>query len=286
MKVKVQVKVQVKARTLPAWRVVGGALLAGLLTGLLAGCGGASVTPNVIYVTATPAPVAELPSATPNPAATALFGPPGADTPEVTFRPLPTFTRAAPTLPPPSLTPTFTPEFTDTPPAPPASAGPAPSCALRMQPNGFTTLYQRDAALRTALGCPLSAPVAVSSASLPFDNGQMLWVSSFADQPQKMIYALFSTGAYGRFPDTWVEGADPADTGEAAPAGKNAPVRGFGKVWKNNPTVRGLGWALGAERGTAGQIQRFERGEMLFVADLGQTFIFTGGRWRADGTPF
>jgi hypothetical protein len=59
-------------------------------------------------------------------------------------------------------------------------------------------------------------------------------------------------------------------------------------VWRSNPPVRGgLGWALGAEAGTSAQIQRFERGEMVFVAAVGQTFIFVGGaNWRTDPTPF
>jgi hypothetical protein len=266
-----------------SWLKVAALALAVLLA---AGCENAPRTPVVIYITATPAPVAVLPTSTPDAIQTALFGPTFAETAPVTFRPLPTSTRTVAPPPPPSLTPTFTPEFTDTPPPRAATAGPARACAIRMQPNGFTTIYERDRTIQAALGCPQSGPVAISSATLAFENGQMLWASAFADQPRKVIYALFNNGGYGRFDDTWFDGADAVDTGESAPPGKAAPMRGFGKVWKNNPAARSLGWAIGAENGTTGQIQRFDRGEMLYVAALSQTFIFVDGRWRADGTQF
>jgi hypothetical protein len=248
----------------------------------------------VIYVTATPAPIAALPTlpqveATPEP--TSLF----ASTPVeiVTFRPLPSATKA-PTQPatrrPPTLTLTFTPEFTDTPP-PKATAAPTSDpkrCAATfLTPNGFTTLYNGDKAVQTALGCPQSSATAVSSASIQFENGQMIWVSSFADQPRKVIYVMFNNGTFLRVDDTWIEGVDPAQIGESAPAGKKAPIRGFGKVWKTAPNARnGLGWALTDEAGTSGQIQRFERGELIFVAGLNQLFVLADGRWQAKALGF
>jgi hypothetical protein len=118
----------------------------------------------------------------------------------------------------------------------------------------------------------------------------MLWASQFGDITTKEIYALFSNGTYQRYDDTWFDGKDPETTGETAPAGLNTPVRGFGKVWHNNPAVKtSLGWATNTEVGTSGEIQRFEHGEMLFVASLKQTFIFISGTtstWRANGTAF
>jgi serine/threonine-protein kinase len=116
----------------------------------------------------------------------------------------------------------------------------------------------------------------------------MVWASQYADQPIEVIYALYNNGTYQRYVDDWVEGIDPMAGAENPPAGKLAPIRGFGKVWRINPPVQqGLGWATTNENGTSGQIQRFERGEMIFVAALNQTFIFIGGTtWRLDGTPF
>jgi hypothetical protein len=62
-------------------------------------------------------------------------------------------------------------------------------------------------------------------------------------------------------------------------------VRGFGKVWRDNGTVRDtLGWAMSGEAGGTAQIQLFERGEMVYVAQAGQTYLLvTGapGTWSA-----
>src|SRR5262249_17380679 len=153
----------------------------------------------------------------------------------------------------------------------------------------FATIFQ-DKSLQAVLGCPVSPAVAINSASLNFQNGSMLWASQFGEVPTKVIYALFNNGTYQRYDDTWFEGKDPESTGEIPPAGLNTPVRGFGKVWHNKPAVKnGLGFATNTEVGTPGEIQRFEHGEMLFVASLKQTFIFITGTtstWRANGTPF
>jgi len=236
--------------------------------------------PVVIYVTATPEPVTLAPTEPPTELPT--------ETAEatVTFRLLPTSTPGAPTAAPPSLTPSFTPEPSESP-VPKGTAGKVAACRMTLAPNGFTTLYQNDKTLQAALGCPQSAVVAVDSVTLPFENGFMIWSFSLADQQRKVIYALFNNGTYLRTDDTWSSVADPADTGEVAPAGKKAPTRGFGKLWKLNAAVRGgLGWALTDEAATRAQIQRFERGELLYVASTDQIYIFTGGRWRVSGTKF
>ncbi len=248
------------------------------------GCGllADRATKTPIYVTATA--IALAPTLSDTPADTPVFGPTSALT--ITWTPLPTGTKTP--VPPlrPTLTQSFTPEFTDTP-APTFAPQSLQKCSGTMQPNGFTTLFQRDKALQAALGCPQSSPVAISSATLAFDNGTMLWASALADQPRKVIYALFNNGTYQRYDDTWIENVDPATTGDNPPAGRKAPIRGFGKVWHNNPTARsGLGWALGDEAGTSAQIQRFERGELIYVASTNQTYILAGGTWRADPTKF
>ncbi len=263
-------------------------IVAGVLFG---GCSalGPRPTPEPIFVTATP--VAELPS--PTPGDTAVIGP----TPESTesalttsaaFPTLPTSTNTPAPTQKPTLTPSFTPTYTDTP-APTQKAPTALKCTSTPQ-GGFAAIWGKDTTLQKALGCAQGPAVGINSASLTFDNGKMLWASQLGDVQTRVIYVLYNNGTYQRYNDTWVEGVDPESTGEIAPPGKLTPVRGFGKVWHNNPAVKnGLGWATGNEAGTPGQIQRFERGEMLFVAALGQTFIFVGGTsntWRADGTPF
>jgi hypothetical protein len=258
-----------------------GTIAAGLL---LAGCGliAPRLTPAPIYVTATPA--VELPTDSPTPENTAVVGPTLASTPTSALPTLSTSTATPPATQKPSLTPSFTLTYTDSP--EPSQAGGVVKCPTAPQ-GGFAAIFAQDVALQKALGCPQGPAVAISSAVQAFDNGRMLWASQLGDVPTKVIYVLYNNGTYQRYVDTWVENVDPASTGEVAPPGRNTPVRGFGKVWHNNPAVKNtLGWATNTEAGTPGQIQRFERGEMLFVTALGQTFIFTGGMWRANATPF
>jgi hypothetical protein len=118
-----------------------------------------------------------------------------------------------------------------------------------------------------------------------------VWASQLGELPTEVIYVLFANGTYQRYDDTWIEGVDPSTPPDSPPAGRTVPMRGFGKVWMTNaPVKNGLGWALVPEAGTGAQIQRFERGEMLYLASLNQTFVFVqgagGGTWRVENTPY
>ncbi|MBX3065660.1 MAG: hypothetical protein KF726_21970 [Anaerolineae bacterium] len=268
-----------------------------LLLILLTSCEGLNppATVEVVYITATP-----LPTDTPIASETPVIG--GAATPDLTLAAvvatwtpnpalaqistLPTSTPTPPASKQPTLTPSFTITFTDSP--APTTDALQPSACVVPAAGGFAAIFTRDTAIQAALGCPISGAFAINSATQDFENGRMVWISQFADVPAEVIYAVFNNGAYGRYDDTWVEGVDPLSGGEAAPAGLTEPIRGFGKVWRANPAVRStLGWARSAEAGTTAQIQRFERGEMVFIASLGQTIIFVGGTsWRAETTPF
>jgi hypothetical protein len=258
-----------------------------------AGCSvlGPHPTPQPIFVTATP--VAALPTDTATAVETPVLGPTpaGTTTEEAAIFPTlePGTATIAPTKPD-TQTPTFTLTYTDSPmPGTAKPAGTPVKCAAP-PPGGFGTIFSKDANLQKALGCPVGNTVPITSDAQQFENGKMLWASQFGDQQQRMIYVVYNSGTFQRFADNWTEKVDPETTGETAPAGRNTPVRGFGKVWHNNSSVKnGLGWATNTEAGTPGQIQRFERGEMLFVTSLGQTFIFINGTpnsWRADATPF
>lgn len=256
-----------------------------------------TVTP--ILITATP-DVLILPIiATETPAATAVLSAP---TPGVALPTQALYRTATPTRPAPmTQTPTFTPTTTDTPVTPgafgyvPVGSGISGSGAITtggggtcgVVPQGMIgTVFQSDPGIAAAIGCPLAgASSAASSAYQPFQNGVMIWVSTLGLQPQAAIYAVFNNGTYQRFNDTFQDGVDPASSGAAAPAGLLEPVRGFGKVWRDNPTVRDtLGWATAGESGGSAQVLLFERGEMVSISQAGQTYIMiTGapGTWTA-----
>lgn len=284
-------------------------MVIGLVAGLVSGCGllqDAPPTVTPIYITATPEPVIVPIVATETPAATSVL----AGTSEAL---LPTRgpERTATFTPPGPITqtPTFTPTTTNTPVTPgpvvyppvgeaPGASGGAGVVAGSSSGGGARTgcatvpggaigaLYQSDPSIAAAIGCPLAgAPSAVGSAYQPFQNGVMIWVSSLGAAPQSAIYALYGSGTYQRFNDTFLEGVDPSSGGMVPPSGLIEPVRGFGKVWRDNPTARDtLGWAQTGESGGTAEILLFERGEMLRVPQAGQTYILiTGapGTWSA-----
>lgn len=252
-----------------------------------------TVTP--IFITATSPPIIEPVVATETPLPSPVVVATGS-------APIPTqgmFRTATPTAAPQiTMTPTFTPTMTDTPVTPGVvayapvgglGAGGAESgdCA-NAPPGEFGTIYQDDPNLPAALGCPLMASAAnVGSAYQPFQNGLMIWVSSLGAQPQPAIYALFNNGTYQRFNDTFTEGVDPVSSDAIPPEGFLEPVRGFGKVWRENASVRdALGWATTGESGGGAQVLLFERGEMVSVAQAGQIYILIAGApgtWTARG---
>jgi len=287
-------------------RVVG--LVMGLMAGTISSCGllrDAPPTVTPIYITATPEQVVVPIVATETPAATPVLA-------ETSAALLPTRGpgRTATFTPPPPITqtPTFTPTTTNTPVTPgPVVYAPVGGVASGSGGAGLVigsgsgsggtgcasvpggaigALYQSDPSIAAAIGCPLAgAPSAVGSAYQPFQNGLMVWVSSLGAVPQPAIYALYGNGTYQRFNDTFLDGVDPSSGGAVPPPGLLEPVRGFGKVWRDNPAARDtLGWALTGESGGTAEILLFERGEMLRVPQAGQTYILiTGapGTWSA-----
>lgn len=169
-----------------------------------------------------------------------------------TATPLPTVTPAPPTSTPTSV-PTPTP------------------CALPALPT------LKPAYLAIELGCPLNpGRDPLSTAYAPFVGGQMLWREDNA-----VIYVLANDGRWAQYDDLWREGDAEFTCGE--PANPPTPVRGFGRVWCDQPAVRqGLGAATAAEIGDAGgQAQDFVNG-MILAAPDGSLFVLVGetATWR------
>ncbi|NJL93909.1 MAG: hypothetical protein HC915_09355 [Anaerolineae bacterium] len=252
-----------------------------------------SPTPTPIFVTATPQFIVvtntPVPTASPVLAPTVLLP---NDLPGQEAAALPSATPS----PQPSLaitnTPTFTPTPTNTPPTPGAVIGlvggvvAQAECQVAPQ-GGFGTLYSAAPELREQLGCPLGdgSAQSVNNAFQSYENGIMIWVSRLPDTGQGGIFAIFNNSTYQRFNDTWQSGVDPESLGVAAPEGRLEPVRGFGKIWRESIGVRdGLGWATTPELGGTAFILGFERGDMLYVPQDGQTYILVAGApgtWRS-----
>lgn len=98
--------------------------------------------------------------------------------------------------------------------------------------------------------CPRDAATSPPAAQQEFEGGRMIWL-----QLQSNIIVLFDQAAAGGdglqmrvYDDTWTVGEPESDPEIEPPADRLQPVRGFGKVWRENPEVRdGLGWALAPE---------------------------------------
>ncbi len=251
------------------------------------------VTP--IYVTETPRIL--VITNTPTPQATAVLAPTAGGSAASTS------VAANPTLGPPSWTPTtiitqtptFTPTPTDTPVTPGANVlvpvggvgavGFEAGTCTGQASGGFASILNSDPALAAQISCPLGSAVTVQTAYQPFERGLMIWVSAVGNSGQSGIYVFYNNNTYQRFVDTWREGVDPDSSGQAPPNGRFEPVRGFGKVWRESGGVReNLGWALQQEAAGSGAVQLFERGEMVYITQTGQTYIAvagTPGTWTA-----
>ncbi len=170
-------------------------------------------------------------------------------------------------------------------PAPVSGVAGGASCAYPAPP-GFGDFFATDLTFSAQIGCPVGAPpsaLRLTGASQAYEHGVMLYVGD----PQRSIYAIFDDGHYRKFADHWVEGVDPSSGGETPPSGLIEPIRGFGKVWRDNPDVRaGLGWARTPEQAEALSALSFDRGQVLSPPGLGRVYALaddgsgTGGVWR------
>lgn len=123
----------------------------------------------------------------------------------------------------------------------------------------------------TSNRCPLKPATFPQAAEQIFEHGRMIWLQEIPSENDgwgkaqgPTIYVLYnyyingeSTGGQSqKFDDTWTSDEQESDPSIVPPEGLYQPIRGFGKVWRNNPEVRErLGWALAPERGYDGAYQ-------------------------------
>ncbi len=215
-------------------------------------------------------------------------------TPEPTAMPTVAAPTDTPTSAPPAPTdtpvPIDTPEPVNTPepmaesvlPTPRAVAVsplPTPPSPLAEDPCS-EELTGQDAQLATqypALGCPQAAPELAQMARQPFQNGQMIW-----REDTQSIYVLYENGAWSVFEDTFVEGDTESDPALVAPGGTFQPIRGFGKVWREQlgGAAAPLGWATLPESGVSGTTQDWAHGTLLSFGLAERFLLFENGHWE------
>jgi hypothetical protein len=142
--------------------------------------------------------------------------------------------------------------------------------------------------------CPLYEASNTWAAEQAFEHGRMIWLEEISGEDfvlQKVLLVFFADGKYAQFQDTWTEGEPENDPSLTPPDGKYQPIRGFGKVWRENESVRnGLGWALAPEQGfdtTWQQQMRESIPSVAFVRTIDGLIIQidgwgweTGGNWK------
>jgi len=111
--------------------------------------------------------------------------------------------------------------------------------------------------------CPNGPPQSSWAAEQVFEGGRMLWLEdgTLVDakyKGQSLIFVLYTQGwSWEIYIATWTSIEPDRDPSLVPPQGFHQPIRGFGKVWRDNSQVRQrLGWALADERGFEALYQR------------------------------
>lgn len=155
-------------------------------------------------------------------------------------------------------------------------------------------------------GFPTPITCEAGTIEQPFEHGRMFWVGksieercsiehAFAPHTGEIWVAIFDNQQHGgmwlSFIDTWdTENNVPFDLTMTEPAGLLQPVRGFGKVWRDELTSEqraNLGWATGPELaytaayrydagGTIDDTNQYvpRRGQHVLTSLIGERFFF------------
>ena len=246
------------------YRLIALALLALLALG---GCSPRSSAPDDSFVVAdlfaTPGKALATIAVSPTPEPTATLPDMPTTTPAPTL-PLPTAVLLLPTMPiaTPGPTPTR---------AIDAEIPPTPTPACEMPPAPFGAAWASAPEVQAALGCATGTPQTMRGAWQTYEHGVMFW-----REQDRSIFVLSTralqsgqtTDSWWRFDDTYEEGEPEDNMGLNPPPGMIMPVRGFGKVWRQNGFVRdAVGWAITSETGGESTWLAFEGGWMMSGPD-------------------
>jgi hypothetical protein len=144
-------------------------------------------------------------------------------------------------------------------------------------PQGVDARFELDVELPHRLGCPAGPGQEVQVAFQPFERGAMFWRGDV-----RQVIVLQEDNTWSAYEDTWQEGQPERDPDLVPPAGLYQPIRGFGKVWREELGGKAaqIGWATAQERGFSSVIQPFAQGFVLRGRDGLLYLFFTAGTWE------
>jgi hypothetical protein len=132
------------------------------------------------------------------------------------------------------------------------------------------------------LGCPAAPSGSTHYSHQYFEGGQMIYRHDL-----RVIYVLYYVdNTWEQFPDTYNEGEPWRLNEYDPPPGRKQPIKGFDRVWENNPHVLNkIGWALQDEVGLiGGNFQDYENGAALWLSHQGYLeayfLLFDDGAWQ------
>lgn len=145
-------------------------------------------------------------------------------------------------------------------------------------PSGTNlALLEDNPDLRHRLGAPRAPERLVPIGEQAFQGGAML----FRADTNQIFALLRPSERWLPFANTWRPGEVLPSAG-LRPPGTLEPLRGFGKAWRDQPTVQlQLGWPVYGERSSVGLVQNFEHGALVRSSYGVAYALFNDGSWRA-----
>ena len=138
-------------------------------------------------------------------------------------------------------------------------------------------------ALVTAVAtvCPPTVNPRISPAAVQLmERGWIIW---HGDTRKLYVLTMSATnkleGSVAIYPENWEQGMPETTAAFVAPAGLHQPIRGIGKMWRENPAVRtSVGWALKDAEGLMMVVT--QQGDTLWFNGDHDAFKITGSHWQ------
>ena len=132
-----------------------------------------------------------------------------------------------------------------------------------------------------ATACPPTVETRITRAAVQrMERGWIIW---HGDTRQLYVLTMSATskleGRVSIYPENWEASIPETSSAIVAPAGLRQPIRGIGKMWRENPEVRSsVGWALKDAEGLMMVVT--QQGDGLWFNGDHDAFKITGSHWQ------